>query len=357
MHSLACWDKFFVHNPLYVKESDDLALEIAFHLSGLFWPWWHGAFPLGGLSLCLRVVTVNPALITSDDLRQECFIVGGKLTKLSADIDALLLLDSCQDPGHKFGCDMVHAQFFLQNTLACPITNFYLLSNVVNSPTLILTDELLNLCNSFRSCATCGSPCVFVVVNWCATGLEPGMPLKRLCTTQALVPEYCWIILRVSVALFLRLAQNLMHTRCSFLWSIVKIATGHVHDSTQTRVKTAHVIRPTWYLARWLAKHGSPTIYWCFTLPQLLYRWWHQYKKFWINPCTCIVNKDKSLNCSSYNTIKWIPWLLHCRPSLFLYFNTVDERLTNLYYIFLCQEVLLRWKFIAETCRRVEAYV
>jgi len=39
IHSLACWDKFFMHNPLDVKESDDHALEIAFHLSGHFWPW------------------------------------------------------------------------------------------------------------------------------------------------------------------------------------------------------------------------------------------------------------------------------------------------------------------------------
>jgi len=39
IHSLDCWDKFFVHNLLDVKESDDHALEIAFHLCGLFWPW------------------------------------------------------------------------------------------------------------------------------------------------------------------------------------------------------------------------------------------------------------------------------------------------------------------------------
>jgi len=39
IHILACWDKFFVHNPLDIKESDDHALDIAFHLSGLFWPW------------------------------------------------------------------------------------------------------------------------------------------------------------------------------------------------------------------------------------------------------------------------------------------------------------------------------
>ena len=39
IHSSACWDKFFGHNHLDVKESDDHALEFAFHLSGLFCPW------------------------------------------------------------------------------------------------------------------------------------------------------------------------------------------------------------------------------------------------------------------------------------------------------------------------------
>jgi len=39
IHILACWNKFFVHNPLDIKESDYHALDIAFHLSGLFWPW------------------------------------------------------------------------------------------------------------------------------------------------------------------------------------------------------------------------------------------------------------------------------------------------------------------------------
>ena len=78
----------------------------------------------------------------SDDPRRERFIVGGELMKFSADIDALLLLVSCQDSGHKFGCDTVHAQFFRQNPLARPITNFHLLSNVANGPTSILTDEL-----------------------------------------------------------------------------------------------------------------------------------------------------------------------------------------------------------------------
>jgi hypothetical protein len=88
-----------------------------------------------------------------------------------------------------WGCDTVHSQFLRQNPLACPITNSHLLSNAVNGRTPILTDEPLNSCNSFRSCTTCGSPCVFVIVNWCATGPEPGTPLKHLRTTQYLFPE------------------------------------------------------------------------------------------------------------------------------------------------------------------------
>jgi hypothetical protein len=71
----------------------------------------------------------------------------------------LLLLVSSQDPVHKFGYEMLHAQFFRQNTFACPINSSHLLSNVVNGPNSILADELLNSCNSFRSCAACGCVC------------------------------------------------------------------------------------------------------------------------------------------------------------------------------------------------------
>jgi hypothetical protein len=36
IQSLAFWDKFFVHNPLDVRESDDHPPDIGFHLSALF---------------------------------------------------------------------------------------------------------------------------------------------------------------------------------------------------------------------------------------------------------------------------------------------------------------------------------
>jgi hypothetical protein len=80
-------------------------------------------------------------------------------------------------------------QFFRQNPLACPITNSHLLSNVVNGPTSILTDKLSNSCNSFKICAACESPCVFIIINWCGTGYELGMPMKHPHTTQDSVPE------------------------------------------------------------------------------------------------------------------------------------------------------------------------
>jgi hypothetical protein len=86
-------------------------------------------------------------------------------------------------------------------------------------------------------------------------------------------------------SLFPRLAQNMMHTCCSFLLYIVKITTGHVHDSKQTYVKTAHVHPAMCNLAHLLTRHVSSTIYLCFMLPQLLYIWLHQSGIFSIPPC------------------------------------------------------------------------
>jgi hypothetical protein len=51
-------------------------------------------FPLAGLLLCLSVITVSPALVTSDNPEQEGCIVIGDLLKLLADVNTLLI--SCQ---------------------------------------------------------------------------------------------------------------------------------------------------------------------------------------------------------------------------------------------------------------------
>jgi hypothetical protein len=49
-------------------------------------------------------------------------------------------------------------------------------------------------------------------------------------------------------------------------------------------VKTTHFHPATCNFAYWLTRYGSPTIYRCFTLPQLLYRWRHQSGIFGIPP-------------------------------------------------------------------------
>jgi hypothetical protein len=92
-----------------------------------------------------------------------------------------------------------------------------------------------------------------------------------------------------------------VHGRCSYVPEGplksklgIRVCTQNIPDwrcknhkpHHQTRVKTAHVLSATCNLAHWLARHGSPTIYRCFKLPQLLYRWRHQSGIFWIHPRT-----------------------------------------------------------------------
>ena len=66
---------------------------------------------------------------------------------------------------------------------------------------------------------------------------------------KLLSPKSCWIVVRVSIALFPRLAQNLIHTHCSFLWSIMESP----QDTYKTRNKcvwkmpTSTQLHATWH--------------------------------------------------------------------------------------------------------------
>jgi hypothetical protein len=55
-----------------------------------------------------------------------------------------------------------------------------------------------------------------------------------------------------------------------------------IHPENRPRSRTRLQINPceNCHLAQWLTRHGSPTIYRCFALPYLPYRWRHQYKMF-----------------------------------------------------------------------------
>jgi hypothetical protein len=70
-NSLACQVEFFMNNTVDVEENDEHGLDCALHLSRLSRSWRVWIFPLVGLLLCLRVIIVNPGLVTSDNPAQD----------------------------------------------------------------------------------------------------------------------------------------------------------------------------------------------------------------------------------------------------------------------------------------------
>jgi hypothetical protein len=118
----------------------------------------------------------------------------------------LLFLISCQNPGGKFGGNIMHAQFSSQNPLACPKTNYDLTTKVLNGLTSILTNELLKFGYSAGSCGTKGLP----VCRSSSMDVQP--TLNRACHSNTRVwimvssPNTCLTITRVSVALLKRSA-------------------------------------------------------------------------------------------------------------------------------------------------------
>jgi hypothetical protein len=81
-------------------------------------------------------------------------------------------------------------------------------------------------------------------------------------------PNACLATVRVSVPLFPRFAQNLMHTRCRIHREIAP-QNQHIHPAA-------------WNFVHSLAGYASSVIYRCIALLQLLYRWQHQSWKLWI---------------------------------------------------------------------------
>jgi hypothetical protein len=154
---------------------------------------------------------------------------------------------------------------------------FHLLSNVMNGPMSILIDGLLNSCSSFRSCAAGWSPCVFIIMNWCVTGLEPGISLKHLHTTQDLVPKGLLNHCEGLCSTFPKIGTFVAH-----LLFLLQIHHKNHHRSPNKRVWKLPMSAMC-NLAHWLTRHGSPNICQCFAL--LLYRWRHRSGIFWIPPC------------------------------------------------------------------------
>jgi hypothetical protein len=97
---LACQDKLFMNNPLDIKENVEHALDFAVHLSHFFRSWWVWTFPS---LLCLRVITINPALVTSNSFGQEDCIVAVPLSYLSWN-DIMTQIKGCKKSARPPSC-------------------------------------------------------------------------------------------------------------------------------------------------------------------------------------------------------------------------------------------------------------
>jgi hypothetical protein len=97
-----------------------------------------------------------------------------------------------------------------------------------------------------------------------------------LCTFRARLmlssPNTCLITGKVSVVLFGRFAQNLMHILCRVRH---EIASGQIHDSKEKDVRSQHFHPAAWNIVHLLPRYDSTsTIIYRWIEPlQLLYRW------------------------------------------------------------------------------------
>jgi hypothetical protein len=119
---------------LFVKENYEHALDFALH------------FPLEGLLLYLRVINVNPAVITDDNPGKEGCTVGGDAMKLLADTDMLLLLISCQKS--------FQARYMTQNKKAIKINTSTQLHEIlyIDSEDMLVLSSTIAL--HYYSCCT-----------------------------------------------------------------------------------------------------------------------------------------------------------------------------------------------------------
>jgi hypothetical protein len=75
--------RILYENPLDIKENVENALDRVLHLSRLFRSRWAWTFPLEGLLLFLKVITVHPALAASDNPGQGGYIAAVPLSDTS----------------------------------------------------------------------------------------------------------------------------------------------------------------------------------------------------------------------------------------------------------------------------------
>jgi hypothetical protein len=166
-------------------------------------------FLFGGLLHCLSVINITPALVTSDNTKLHCW-------KWSVEALAAIwyaassdqLSESCANIWQR-----IDACPISQNWLPCPTINSDIISRVLNGLMLIVSGYLeLMVLPLFWS----STKDIWLALNWvCHSSTCVQVMLSSLNARL--------ISAMVSVSLFQRSAQNLMHTHCSFVVFFLKL--------------------------------------------------------------------------------------------------------------------------------------
>ena len=96
---------------------------------------------------------------------------------------------SGQHTGHEFCGDALHVEFFCQNCLAWSKADAYVFSNLSDSQTAILENQMTNCIDVNVVCWRGRSSTSGIFINWRSSCFETTVPLKTLCSAHTFTSE------------------------------------------------------------------------------------------------------------------------------------------------------------------------
>jgi len=291
VYCLTMWNGFMVDYNLPVKENQH-HLHVGSTHSSFLWSGQSLPHPLWWMSLGFDVTAINPGFAACYNGCQEVLINADTVKQFLTDVNTVCFLVLGQHTGHEFCGAVMHVEFFCQNCLAWSKANAYIFSNLSDSQTAILENQMTN-CINVNVCwrgksSTSGSFInqVLSVLKW----LYLSKHCVRLIHSS---PKACWSIFHVSVAVFLSLKQNFTHT--------------HTHTHT-------HIVLP------------SPS----FSLPKKIASWsLHLFTSVavtrllavteWCSKKHCVTNDCRYS--APLATVRSVPWFRHCALSPVFYWS------------------------------------
>jgi hypothetical protein len=164
-------------------------------------------FPLRGLLHCLRVININPALITSDNPGQDGYIVGGDMTNEAR--HRHWLIHCCFWSLSGFLAQIRRWQdacpFHQPKSIGMSRNQFSSHRQGLDWFSVDPHKQAVSSSCSVRRCGSDGHICVLLVLSGCSTGLEPRTLFKGLMLSS---PNACLIIATASLTLFSKICTK-----------------------------------------------------------------------------------------------------------------------------------------------------